>query len=212
MPTTSCSSAETPISRRGDSARALVALVVMGLGACVAFEKALRKETPGPIYSPNGEPLSGGALGDPKCDGAMRRWFARVDTDHDGTIELGEFLADARRQFAAMDLEHTGVLTPAVLAQYRAPYLAGRESQAKRDEIEEQDEEERERARRRHNGESEPPIGLDRADPVMLADVNLRNRVTLDDFLAYARRNFAILDKDKNGRLDSGELAATCKP
>jgi len=192
---------------------ALAALECLALGACSFFDKEPPKAPPGPIYSPNGEPLSGGALGDPKCEDVMRRWFAKVDADHDGTIDLGEFLSDARRQFAAMDLEHTGVLTPAVLGQYRAPYLAERgRREASNDDEDDNDDSDKDQRRSRRDSGRGPPVGQDRADPVMMADVNLRNRVTLDDFVAYARRNFAVLDSDKNGRLSSDEIVATCKP
>ncbi len=218
MPTTSSFAAATPISRRGDTSRmraALAALACLALCACSFFDKEPPKAPPGPVYSPNGEPLSGGALGDPKCEDAMQRWFAKADADHDGTIDLGEFLSDARRQFAAMDLEHTGVLTPAVLAQYRAPYLAERgRREARNDEGDDDDDsdDDQQRGRRRRDSGRGPPAGQDRADPVMMADVNLRNRVTLDDFVAYARRNFAVLDTGKNGRLSSAEVVATCPP
>jgi hypothetical protein len=186
---------------------AVAALALLALAACGLFggREKEREAKPGPLYSPNGEPLSGGPLGDLKCEDAMRRWFARVDADHDGSIDAAEFLADARRQFAAMDLDKSGVLTPSVLARYRAPYLA----EQPREEPPDESDSDREKRRQR---DREPPIGKDRADPVMIADVNLRNRVTLDDFLASARRNFAALDVNKNGRLSSDEMLATCKP
>jgi hypothetical protein len=196
--------------RRGRAA--LAAALTLALGACSEF----RDRPPvrqGPIFSPNGEPLSGGPLGDPSCADAMGTWLARVDTDHDGTIDLKEFLADARRQFAAMDLEKSGVLTPAVLAQYRAPYSAERPGEVADDD---QDQGQRRRGRRDDDtGDSDnkgPPRVLERADPVMLADVQLRNRVTLEEFLTYERGNFASLDRNRNGRLDRDELVATCQP
>ena len=193
-----------------DRGRWFLALtLVAALGACGLFDKEPPPVRLGPIYSPNGEPLSGGALGDPKCEDAMRHWFARVDADHDGTIDLGEFLADARRQFAVMDLDHSGVLTPAVLAQYRAPFMNDR---ARRQASNDDEDDDDRRNRRNHIGYDGPAVGLDRADPVMLADVNLRNRVTLDGFLSYAGRNFASLDADKNGRLSGDEIEAVCKP
>jgi hypothetical protein len=101
------------------------------------------------------------------------------------------------------------VLTPAVLAKYRAPYIADRPREEARDDPGDDDERERNRRRDRENG---PPIAKDRADPVMIADLNLRNRVTLDDFLASARRTFAGLDANKDGRLSLDEVLASCKP
>jgi EF hand len=185
----------------GPRGRALAAsLAVLSLAACGLFGSEPTYVRRGPIYSPNGEPLSGGPLGAPGCAEAMGRWLARVDGGSGGTIGLDAFLADARRQFAAMDLDHTGVLTPDILARYRAPYLAD-EAHAETREPE-----------RRRRGADEHDITQDRADPVMLADVSLRNRVTRAEFLAYARRNFAALDRNKDGRLDRDELAAACAP
>jgi hypothetical protein len=186
---------------RAVPAAALVA--VLFLSGCSWLEKAPEVRAAA-LYSPNGEPLSGGPLGQPKCEDAMAGWLAKLDAGHAGSIDAATYLADARRQFAAMDLDRSGVLTPSVLAQYRAPYFAERQRQTPREE----DESERDRRRQR---ERDPPIGTDRTDPVMIADVNLRNRVTLDDFLAYARRNFAALDTNKDGRLDRGEAVAPCK-
>ncbi|HXQ51109.1 MAG TPA: hypothetical protein VN802_08460 [Stellaceae bacterium] len=177
--------------------------LLLALAACGLFGSAEKPHSEGPFYSPNGEPLSGGPLGNPSCADAMGRWFGRVDADHDGTVDLQEFLADARRQFAAMDLDRSGVLTPAELAQYRLPYIADRPRKAESDE----DPSERER---RRQVERDAPLSLDRADPVMLADTKLRNRVTLDDFLANAQRNFAALDHDKTGRLSRDETLAAC--
>ncbi len=183
--------------------RAAFALAVLALCSCswLGGEKPVRL---GPIYSPNGEPLSGGPLDDPSCDDALGRWLGRADTDHDGTIDEREFLADASRQFAAMDLEKTGVLTPSVLAQYRTPYARANAARQRDDRDRDQDQRERDEGRG-------PPPEEERADPVMLADVGLRNRVTRDDFLAYARRNFATLDLNHDGRLDRDEVLATCK-
>ena len=44
------------------------------------------------------------------------------------------------------------------------------------------------------------------ADPVMLADVHLRNRVTRDEFMTYANANFAALDVNRDGRLSRAEI------
>jgi len=142
------------------------------------------------LYSPNGEPLNGGPLGFPSCETAMSRWFDRTDRDHDGTIDLAEFLADARRQFALMDLDKDGVLTPAELAAYRLPYEGEPAAQRSGD-----------KKRRAYN---------DQPDPVMLADVGLHNKVTLADFLAYARRQFADLDRDRDGHIEKAEALRVC--
>ncbi|HUB94266.1 MAG TPA: EF-hand domain-containing protein, partial [Stellaceae bacterium] len=104
----------------------LAAALTFAIGACHPFGDRRPVVRQGPIFSPNGEPLSGGPLGDPSCKDAMQKWLARVDANHDGTIEVSEFMADARRQFSAMDLDKSGVLTPDILARYRAPYASAR--------------------------------------------------------------------------------------
>lgn len=167
------------------------ALFVLALVSCTTREDE-RHERPDPIYSPNGEPLTGGPLGYPGCEKAVNAWFARVNANHDGALQLPEFLADARRQFAAMDIDRNGVVTPGTLAQYRQPYLAPPGSDA-------------ERANARRTGASRrrelDKVNNDVPDPVMLADTKLRNKVTLDDFMAYARSNFALLDTGRQGRV-----------
>jgi hypothetical protein len=47
-------------------------------------------------------------------------------------------------------------------------------------------------------------------DPVMSADVNLDNRVTLEEFQAQAARTFASLDRNRDGRLSKDEVEASC--
>ncbi len=44
----------------------------------------------------------------------------------------------------------------------------------------------------------------------MSADVNLDNRVTLDEFQAQTARTFAALDRNRDGRLSKDEVAASC--
>jgi hypothetical protein len=179
--------------------RALVVLTALALASCGAFggdDQTPVRESP--LYSPNGEPLSGGRLGEPSCEQALGGWFGRL-AGGAGAIDENAFLADARRQFAAMDLDKSGALTPAELAQYRAPYINAN-ARRRRDYEDE-----------RRDAERGPPPEEDVEDPVMVADTGLHNRVTLDDFLAYAQRNFAALDTNHDGRLERAEVLATCK-
>ncbi len=178
---------------------ACLALAIFALAACSDDQQPVRV---GPIYSPNGEPLTGGPLGEPSCEAALGGWFARVDADHSGAIDEGEFLADANRQFAAMDLDKNGALTPDELARYRAPYINPNALRGR--DYEDQGRGARDEGRG-------PPPQEDVEDPVMVADTALRNRVTRDDFLGYARRNFAALDTNHDGQLERAEVLATCK-
>ena len=199
----------------------------------------------GPLYSPNGEPLSGGRLDHPNCQEALAGWFDRVAANHAGTIDLAVFLADASRQFAAMDIDHDGQLTSDELTRYRAAYMdesrmaeaAPDDDTLRPDQSAPRQGEGKGSARggggpggRGGNG----PRGLpgeqygvsrgdkggaghsprdtarDRPDPVMIADVTLHGRVSLAEFLAYERQNFAELDVNRDGRLSKDELTRSC--
>ena len=229
----------------------------------------------GPLYSPNGEPLSGGPLGNPSCQDALGRWFDRLDSSHAGTIDLAAFLADAKRQFAAMDLNRDGEITPDELARYRVAYMADlrvvdaneEDDTLRPDQLSPPSSKGKAGGRAGAPGGNSPGAGViagglgsgtapagsktpvlsdqpaeaegiganmpgasmgvngrdsnrsdasplelarDRPDPVMIADVTLRNRVTLAEFLDYARENFAELDTNHDGRLSKNELARSC--
>ncbi len=195
-------SGQAPMIRSNDTRRVAMALrraglllALLAVGGCGAVHRLTNPDRPGPptrVSSPNGEPLRGGALGHPSCRDALSGWFDRVDANHRGFIDRDEFRADARRQFAVMDLDHNGEITPDELARYRAPFEADTPRQ------------------------TEPPSdgagrrSVEQPDPVMLADVDLRNRVTLAQFMAYADRNFADLDANHDGRLVKTEILRVC--
>lgn len=177
------------------------------LAGCSLFgHRDKEAKLPSVLFSPNGEPLTGGPLGQPSCHEAMSRWFDRVDTNHDGAIDLKEYRADARRQFGVMDLDHSGVITPDELSRYRYPYAAPLAAAA------EKAAQAAARKSRYQNDEIRVlPSGSDMPDPVMAADVDLRNQVTLPEFLAYASREFASLDKAGHGRLSRTDVLSLCK-
>jgi hypothetical protein len=152
------------------------------------------------LYSPNGEPLTGGPLGHPSCQDALAGWFSRVDANHDGAIDRDEFMNDARAQFDRMDLGHEGYITSAKLSEYRAPYQerptdTGMGGQ--RDP--------------RNGGPARVRQG-DTADPVMSADRTLSFKVTWPDFQANAEEVFAQLDNKHRGKLSLEQIQATCNP
>lgn len=201
-----------------------VTALLLGLAACGGDDEKrggtgpeAHRPPPRPIYSPNGEPLNGGPLGQPSCPDALSRWFDRVDANHDGTLDLEEYLADARRQFAAMDLNHDGMIDPAELTAYRAPYVPPIQAE-ERPQHREEGPSLGERVQRSLGlgGRPKSPEGVGNAaeqpDPVMSADVTLRNRVSLDDFLAYERRQFAELDANRDRRLSKPEVLRLCGP
>lgn len=197
----------THISRRTGL---LTILLLVGVSACT-HNSANGGMGYSPLYSPNGEPLSGGALGRPNCKEAISRWFDRIDANHDGRVDLSEFLGDARVQFAAMDLDKDGFITPPELSIYRAPYAAAAApAQAPRPGA-------RPHAARGQAGGAPQGRGdtggslSDEADPVMVADTSLRNQVSLADFLSYADRRFAALDANHDGQLTREEALSSCR-
>ncbi len=214
-------------SRRFLRSAASLCLVAVALAACHGNRaQQLRDERRAALsiqFSPNGEPLSGGPLGRPKCEDALSAWFERIDTNHDGVVGRDEFLADAARQFDRMDRYHAGYVTSLDLSEFRAPYEDSPASDAvppasgARDEAAdgrrpggatrggERDEAARESQQR-------GPIVDTRADPVMSADKTLSFKVTLEDFMAQANDVFNGLDRNHDGKVLREAVTARCTP
>lgn len=200
----------------------LFMLASLCLGACGSHRRdaaaAVRNRSLEPIFSPNGEPLNGGPLGHPACNDAVSGWFARVDANHDGTLDLDEFLADARRQFAVMDLDKNGEITPDELSAYRAAFDASL-SLTPAEEADAAPAAGGGKGRHRRGGatgssgaRAKIDVSGDTPDPVMSADVNLKFRVTLADFIAYERQAFTQLDLKRNGRVTLTEVQRSLCP
>jgi hypothetical protein len=175
------------------------------------------------IYSPNGEPLSGGPLGHPSCEEALTRWFDRLDLDRKGTIDRDQYLADARRQFTAMDLDKQGAITADELSRYRAPYdsVSRSETAATATESSSRAPRPGQGAHRQGQSNTGPRASVpggprghspdEEPDPVMAADVHLQFKVTLPDFVAYADGKFVELNGKHDGRLTKTEVLALCQ-
>jgi hypothetical protein len=185
-------------------------------GAATRAELAEKAVPAHLFFSPNGEPLNGGPLGWPSCGDAVRKWFARLDTNHDGTLSRAEFLADAKDKFAAMDIDHNGYLLPEELARYRLPY---REDTAQLKKIPQAKDSGAEGNRNGENGEHKHKHGAETAegfsdiaaDPVMAADTNLDNRVTFTEFSDHADRAFDALATDSKEALTPKDALGLCK-
>ena len=166
---------------------AVTACGQMGLGHRPSPDADSRHE-PTLLFSPNGEPLTGGK----PCGDTMTLWFSRMDAGHSGRLERKDFLADAQTQFKRMDLDHDGFITADELSAFRAPFL-----------------------RPADDGEAEtPPRGEagSGTDPVMSADGNLDFKVTLAEFLKQAGDVFDHLDSDHDGTLSPLEIRGFCPP
>lgn len=195
----------------------LAALSAVSLTGCTSHRAAEPPpvQSSGLVYSPNGEPLSGGALGHPPCSVAMAQWFDRVDANHDGAVDLDEFLGDARRQFAVMDLNHDGIITPGELYAFREPFgqdlvfvpPPGAVDTPHATSAKDSDASSELQHRTTISHDNGPP---NRPDPVMAADIKLRFQVTFADFLAYAQDQFTLLNRSHSLRLTKIEVQRSC--
>ena len=62
------------------------------------------------FISPSGEPFRG--------ENGFERWFDQTDTDHDGSIDIAEFRADAMHSFKVVDTNGDGVIDGIELQHY----------------------------------------------------------------------------------------------
>lgn len=191
------------------------------LGAC-----ASAPEGPPPpraelnvFISPSGEPFRGGATGAYPLD----VWFNRADTNHDGALSPEEFVADAVTFFHSLDTNHDGVVDGFEIAAYEqniAPEILPRIARLTARDIAPLPG----TAQSAHDiAESGRPMGrrsrgvtgaasfslTPEPEPVSAADTDFDGKVSLAETIAAARRHFATLDKDKDGRLLRSELPAT---
>ena len=67
-----------------------------------------------PFISPMGEPFRAHSV----TDDTLADWFYGADTDRDGYLTAAEMVADAQRFFAKLDTDHDGELGPDEIAQY----------------------------------------------------------------------------------------------
>jgi Ca2+-binding EF-hand superfamily protein len=166
----------------------------------------------GPFLSPMGEPFrSRQAAAD-----NVGAWFASADRDGDGALTAAELREDGARFFALLDGDRDGELEMAEIARYEneiAPEVqlglqmrsAGvgdwRGGRGRRVFVYEK--------------------GLDGAGrfsflniphPVMAADFDMNRGVSRTEFAAAADQRFALLDKDRDGRLARAELPPLPQP
>lgn len=166
----------------------------------------------GPFLSPMGEPFRSDRL----AADNVGTWFAAADRDSDRALTLAEVREDAERFFVRLDTDRDGELEMAEIARYEneiAPEVqlglqmrsAGvgdwRGGRQRRIVVYER--------------------GLDGAGrfsflniphPVMAADFDMNRGVSREEFALAADQRFALLDKDRDGRLARAELPALPRP
>jgi len=162
---------------------------------------AVKTEKIGPtfmLYSPNGEPLNGGALGRPFCEQALSAWFKRVNTSQSGFINHDEFMADAAIQFQRMDIDKNGYLLPEEIERYRRPYR--------------QDLTDVKQSSSSNSKHPNPSYQNAQPDPVMSADTNNDFRVSPQEFTSQAENIFKLFDKKDQGHVSFNEFLKECPP
>jgi hypothetical protein len=167
------------------------------------------------FLSPSGEPFRSPAGGpDP-----FEAWFDQADTDHDGSLDRAEFLADAERFFAKLDANHDGVLDGFEINDYEAKIapelIAGAEGPL--DEAAEAGHKGRGGGDRRGHGRREEAGGgierlLAEAEPVTGAEYELNGHVSHADWVRATKERFDLLDSSKTGRLTREALRAKLHP
>jgi hypothetical protein len=174
------------------------------------------------FISPSGEPFHG-------ADG-LAAWFARADTDHDGSLSLAEFQADAMRFFKTLDTNGDGVVDGFETQAYEeniAPEIAANDfDRPDTDQPRAGGEGGRGgrgggRGRRGGGGGGAAGGGgqvttslegasryslINEPEPVANADANLDSKVTMEEWRLATLRRFQTLDRAKTGQLTLDEL------
>lgn len=182
-----------------------------------------------PFISPMGEAFRAHAA----TDDTLAKWFYQADRDRDGYLTAQEMQTDADRFFATLDTSHDGQIDPDELAHYeyeiapeiqvmsrtrRAPGQPAPVVKAV-DEDDQLTKREREQDRRKRREEAYASLGLagelqgaarysllNIPEPVAAADTDFNRAITLDEFRQAALARFQLLDSTHQGRLTLADL------
>ena len=186
-----------------------------------------------PFISPMGQPFRAHSA----TDDTLADWFYQADQNRDGILTAAEMQADADRFFAKLDTNHDGQIDPDELAQYeyevapeiqvmsktrRAPgQSAPAVKQADADDLDLGDDARSRRDRRGFREEGYASLGLGGAlqgaarysllnipEPVAAADADFNRAITLDEFRQAAVARFQLLDTAHVGRISLAQLEA----
>ncbi len=186
-------------------------LFVFLLIAPVALPAQPASAPRGLFMSPMGEPFRSA---NPAADN-VAAWFAGADRDRDGALALAELQQDAGRFFGVLDGDGSGELSMAEIARYEnevAPEVQVG-LQMRSTGVGDW------RGRRRRAMLFDKGVDgagrfsfLNIPHPVMAADADLNRGVTKGEFEQAAAERFALLDKDRDGRLTRAELPPLPQP
>jgi Ca2+-binding EF-hand superfamily protein len=185
-----------------------------------------------PFISPMGEPYRAHSA----TDDTLADWFYRADRNRDGVITPDEMEADAERFFATLDTDHNGEIDPDEISNYEyeiAPDIQvmsrternpGQPAPVARnkDADDEGAADDRLRERRRgHRNDVDASLGLAGAlqgaarysllnipEPVAAADTDFNRAISLDEFKQAAVARFQLLDTSHQGKLTLAQLEA----
>lgn len=181
------------------------------------------REGPGPMsgpqlfISPAGEPFRA----PPGAPYPVKAWFDGADADHDGALSRDEFVADALRFFAVVDVDKNGVIDGFEVSNYEtriAPEIVGgaapgamrRGPMGQGPGGDGGGDAPRRRPQQTNVLQGAALFGLiAEPEPVMASDGNFDRRITKDEATKAAKTRFALLDTDKDGRLKLQELPKT---
>jgi hypothetical protein len=164
----------------------------------------------------------------------LANWFYQADRNRDGILTSAEMQADADRFFATLDTSHDGQIDPDELAHYEwevAPEIQvmsktrrkpGDPAPVVRAESSEDDrprDRQRDRQKRREEGYASLGIRgelqgaaryslLNIPEPVAAADTDFNRAITLDEFRQAAVARFQLLDTAGRGSLSLAQLEA----
>jgi Ca2+-binding EF-hand superfamily protein len=185
-----------------------------------------------PFISPMGEPFRAHSA----TDDTLADWFYQADRNRDGVLTAAEMIADAERFFAKLDTNHDGQIDPDELAQYeyevapeiqvmsrtrRAPGQPAPVVKQSDDDDLYADADSRRRDRRRNRDQDYANLGiggglqgaaryslLNMPEPVAAADTDFDRAITLAEFRQAAIARFQLLDTAHQGRITLAQLEA----
>jgi hypothetical protein len=173
-----------------------------------------------PFISPMGEPFRARSA----TQDTLSDWFNQADRNHDGALTAPEMVADAERFFATLDTDHNGEIEPEELANYeyeiapdiqvmsktrRAPGVAGPKPESRKSRRRREDEMEEAALALRGGLQGGARYGLlNIPEPVAAADTDFDRGVSLVEFRQAALARFALLDSTRSGRLTLAQLEA----
>jgi len=163
-----------------------------------------------PFISPMGEPFRARV----SSDDTLARWFQQADRNGDGNLTIDEMQGDADRFFAKLDTSHDGEIDPIELDQYEleiAPEIQVT-SRTMRDAGAAEKREKRGAGTNTLMGFKGALQGgaryalLNIPEPVAAADTDFNRGITLAEFRIAAARRFQLLDTARTGKLTLDQL------